>query len=173
MTRRLTATPNALRSKSLPRIGWREWVSLPSLGLDSIKAKIDTGARTSCLHAFSVRGFRRAGDPWVRFSMHPDQASTARVVECVARVIDRRAVTDSGGHTRTRYVIESDLCVGGEAWPAEITLTNRDTMRFRMLIGRTALKNRFLVDPALSFVTGGKPAESAHELEADREESAP
>ncbi len=148
-------------------------MSLPLLGLDSIKAKIDTGARTSCLHAFRVRGFRRAGDLWVRFGMHPDQASTARVVECEARVIDRRAVTDSGGHTRTRYVIESDLGIGSRVWPAEITLTNRDTMRFRMLIGRTALKNRFLVDPALSFVAGGRPSETALELEADREESAP
>lgn len=173
MTRRPISATNLPDREPLPLLGWREWVSLPSLGLGSIKAKIDTGARTSCLHAFTVRRFRRAGDSWVRFSMHPDQASTARVIQCEARVVDRRAVTDSGGHTGIRYVIESDICVGKEVWPAEITLTNRDTMRFRMLIGRTALKNRFLVDPALSFVAGGKPTESARDLEADREETAP
>jgi hypothetical protein len=157
----------------LPLLGWREWVSLPALGLERIKAKVDTGARTSCLHAFRVRGFRRAGALWVRFGMHPDQGSTARVVECEARVIDRRAVTDSGGHTQNRYVIESEIVAGGFAWPAELTLTNRDTMRFRMLIGRTAMNGRFLVDPSRSFLAGGPDSSPDEELKADREETRP
>ena len=162
---------NAPPNLPLPLLGWREWVSLPALGLEHIKAKVDTGARTSCLHAFRVRGFRKSGLLWVRFGMHPDQGSTARVVECEARVIDRRAVTDSGGHTQQRYVIESEIVAGEFTWPAEITLTNRDTMRFRMLIGRTAMKGRFLVDPARSFLAGGPGPEPDDELLADREES--
>jgi hypothetical protein len=161
---------SAPAARPLPLLGWREWVSLPALALERIKAKVDTGARTSCLHAFRVRGFRRAGDLWVRFGMHPDQGSSKRIVECEARVIDRRAVTDSGGHTQNRYVIESEIVAGEYAWMAEITLTNRDTMRFRMLIGRTALNGRFLVDPARSYLAGGSSPETEQAKAADREE---
>jgi hypothetical protein len=102
--------------------------------------------------------------------MHPDQGSSKRIVECEARVIDRRAVTDSGGHTQNRYVIESEIVAGEYAWMAEITLTNRDTMRFRMLIGRTALNGRFLVDPARSYLAGGSSPETEQAKAADREE---
>jgi hypothetical protein len=136
-------------------IGWREWVVIDSLGLPPIKAKIDTGARTSALHAFKVRAFRRHGERWVRFSVHPQQRNHTLEVTCEARVVDRRRVTDSGGHTSMRYVIVCPLRMQGYTWPVEFTLTNRDSMRFRILVGRTALRSRFLVDPGRSFVLGG------------------
>ncbi|MES9959554.1 MAG: ATP-dependent zinc protease [Sedimenticola sp.] len=141
--------------KKKQTLGWREWIVLGDLGLPPIKAKVDTGARTSALHAFKVRAFRRKGERWVRFSIHPRQGDLETVVECEAPVIDRRRVTDSGGHTQDRYVIRSRLTLGDESWPIELTLTNRDNMKFRALLGRTALKGRFLVDSGVSFRCGG------------------
>lgn len=135
--------------------GWREWVALHDLGIPHIKAKVDTGARTSALHAFRVRAFRRRGRRWIRFSVRPYQHDKEHVVTCEALVADRRIVCDSGGHRERRYVIESHVSLGGESWPIELTLTNRDTMRFRMLLGRTALRGRFVVDPHHSFSFGG------------------
>ena len=133
-------------------LGWREWVALPALGIDRIKAKIDTGARTSCLHAFDVRIDDTHGEKLVRFSMHPEQRNLDNAVECVAPLIDEREVRDSGGHSEMRYVIETDIKIGPDTHRVEFTLTNRDSMGFRMLIGRTAMKDRYLVDPGKSFL---------------------
>lgn len=135
-------------------LGWREWLALPDLGLPAIKAKVDTGARTSTLHAFYVDTFRRDGQLYARFGVHPVQQRADLVVHGEAPVIDRRQVSDSGGHREERYVIETRLALAGQAWPIELTLTNRETMLFRMLLGRTAIKGRALVDPEKSFLTG-------------------
>ncbi len=135
--------------------GWREWVALPELGIHWIKAKMDTGARTSCIHAFEVEAFdNEHGEPWVRFLLHPNQEETETVIRCEAPILDVRKVTDSGGHSEMRYVITTPLRCGGRTWPIEITLTNRDTMKFRMLIGRTAMLSKLIIDPALSYQFG-------------------
>jgi len=143
-------------------LGWREWAALPELGLDLIKAKVDTGARTSTLHAFYVQPFRRGTCRHVRFGVHPLRGRTDVVVHGQAQVIDRRRVSDSGGHREERYVILTQLRLGSLEWPIELTLTNRETMLFRMLLGRSAIAGRALVDPDLSFVTGRqvRPARS-------------
>lgn len=135
-------------------LGWREWLALPDLGLTLVKAKVDTGARTSTLHAFYVDTFRRSGQRYARFGVHPLQHRADFVVHGEALVIDQRNVSDSGGHREQRYVIETRLSLGGREWPIEVTLTNRESMLFRMLLGRTAIAGNALVDPARSFVTG-------------------
>jgi hypothetical protein len=140
--------------KKIATFGWREWVALPELGIDRIKAKVDTGARTSALHAFSVRDFEENGKHRVEFKMHPSQGDSNTVITCKADIKDRRVVRDSGGHEEKRWVIETPIRVDSECWPIEITLTARDDMLFRMLLGRTALKGRAVVDPSRSFLTG-------------------
>jgi hypothetical protein len=141
-------------NNNLITVGWREWVFLPGLGLPLIKAKIDTGARTSCLHAFSLESFEEDGKKMVRFGIHPQQEDTDTVCYCEAEIIDERIVTDSGGHKEKRYVISTDLMLANQVWPIEITLTNRDNMRFRMLLGRTAMEQKIIVNPSESFLHG-------------------
>ena len=135
-------------------LGWREWVSLPDLGIDRIKAKIDTGARTSALHAFDVRLVEDNDKKLVKFCIHPEQKNLDKVIECEAVLLDEREVKDSGGHSENRYVIETDILIGSQLHTAEVTLTNRDSMGFRMLVGRTTMKGHYLVDPGKSYVTG-------------------
>jgi hypothetical protein len=136
--------------------GWREWVSLPELGIQQIKAKVDTGARTSALHAFEIRQRSQNGRDRVEFLMHPIQKDKKTIITCVADVLDRRVVSDSGGHKEERYVIATTLSIGKRQWPIEVTLTSRDDMLFRMLLGRTAIANHGRVDPSRSYVVGKK-----------------
>jgi len=143
-------------TEPLITLGWREWVGLPGLGIRQIKAKVDTGARTSTLHAFEIEDFEQNGKKRVRFKIHPVQRDNGMVTECVADVIDQRIVSDSGGHREKRWVICTDVVIGPHVWRAEITLTGRDDMLFRMLLGRTAMKNRARVDPSRSYLVGKK-----------------
>lgn len=139
-------------SKNLSIIGWREQVTLPHLGISQIKAKIDTGARSSALHAFDVETFSQDGKTMVRFKVHPNQRDTHRTICAQAELLDRRQVRNSGGHTQLRPVIQTMVELNGAQWLIELTLTNRDVMGFRMLLGRQALRKRFLVDAGRSFV---------------------
>jgi hypothetical protein len=142
--------------KDKPRliVGWREVIALPDLGITELKAKIDTGARTSALHAYDIELVRRGGKKHVRFKVHPLQRDAGLVVEAEAPLVDERMVRTSGGHHELRPVIATTVELLGLTWPIEITLARRDVMGFRMLLGREALRGRALVDPGHSFVTG-------------------
>jgi len=135
-----------------PTLGWREWVSLPSLQVKRIKAKIDTGAKTSALHAENIEYFTKKGKKWVRFRVFPIQKSKKNSVKISAAVIDERTIKSSIGHETHRPVIEVLLSIGTQKWPIEMTLVNRDLMGFRMLLGRQALKGHFLIDPGHSYL---------------------
>jgi len=121
-------------------LGWREWVALPQLGLPAVKAKIDTGARTSALHAFSIETFGPIDTPRVRFGVHPVDHCTDMEVWCTAKVVDRRPIRSSNGLTEQRYIIRTPIKIGDREWPVEISLSNRYTMAHRMLLGRTTLE---------------------------------
>jgi ribosomal protein S6--L-glutamate ligase len=146
-----------LDKKSKRMIGWKEWFSLDSLNLPAIKGKIDTGAKTSSLHAFNIENIYIEGIEYVEFDIHPLQKNKKFVKSCLAQVIDRRMVSDSGGRKEKRFVIESILKIGDKKIKIELTLANRDTMTFRMLLGRDAIKQaKMLVDPSKSFIQGRK-----------------
>jgi len=137
------------------KIGWREWLTLPDLGISQIKAKIDTGARTSALHTFFVEPYFKQEQEMVRFGVHPLQKRLDIEIICCCPVIDYRRVSDSGGHQEMRYVIETLITLGQHSWPIEITLTNRDNMKFRMLLGRMAMKGVEVI-PDRSYLCGRK-----------------
>lgn len=139
-----------------PVVGWREWVALPAIGVRAIKAKIDTGARSSALHAYNIERFDRAGERWVRFTIHPWQRDVATTVVGEAPLLDDRWVRSSSGRQELRPVVTTDVELMGVRWPIELTLSNRDQMGFRMLLGRQAVRGRFIVDPGRSY-RGGKP----------------
>jgi len=141
-------------------LGWREWLALPDLGIHAIRAKIDTGARSSALHVEGIETFQSNGREWVRFAIATGSpGAPAVVVESV--VHDRRPVTDSGGHVSERIFLLTTIALAGHAYPAEINLTSRRNMLFPMLLGRTALARRFLIDPRRSFRAGRSPAAAA------------
>lgn len=141
--------------KKMPEIiGWREWIGLPLLGLPAIKAKIDTGAKTSSLHAFDIHlETGPKGKTYVHFKIHPLQDDLSVVVSCRSLLIDQRTITDSGGHKEDRYVIRTLIEIGSVKKRIELTLTNRESMKFRMLIGRTGI-GQFYIDATQSFLLG-------------------
>jgi len=153
-TAKTKTAPKGRKKKRPPTlIGWREWVGLPALGVQMIKAKADTGARSSALHAWNIRPYEMDGERWVAFDLHPMQRDNHVVIECEARVIGERQVRSSTGLLQRRFVIKTELELAGRHWPIEVSLTNRDEMGFRMLLGRTALRRRAIVDPSRSFLS--------------------
>jgi len=143
-----------MRAKTI--IGWRECVGLPGLGIGTVKAKIDTGAMTSALHAFNVRRFKKGDEAWVHFTLHPVRQRRNPQVLCEAKISDIRLVTSSNGARERRIFITTQVQLGPYKFPAELSLTNRDEMGYRMLLGRKALKRRFIVDSAGSYTFGKK-----------------
>jgi len=135
-------------------LGWEEWVELPGLGLPAVQAKVDTGARSSSIHAFMIEPYGRKDKPRVRFGVHPVPERSDIVVFCSAKLVDQREITSSNGETELRYIVRTPVRIGDQEWPIEISLTNRESMQYRMLIGRTALKDNIIVDPNLACVQG-------------------
>ena len=152
-----SALSNSKKTKNnLPIIGWRENIILPQLGIDYIKVKIDTGARSSALHAFKIQEFRQDNQLMVRFQIHPFQRDNQQVVIAEAKLLEYRQVKSSNGQTQNRPVISTLAQLGSQQWQIELTLTNRDVMGFRMLLGRQALRNRFLINPGKSFMQSSR-----------------
>lgn len=148
-----------VRPSVRPMIGWREWAALPDFDVREINAKIDTGAKTSALHAFRIREVMINGTEHVEFFIHPLQRRRKPEVFCRAPVAGHRLVRSSNGQEEERYVIETRLRLGGKVWKIELTLTNRDAMGFRLLVGRDALRRKFVIDPGASYLLDGKEKE--------------
>ncbi len=146
-----------VQDQSKPIIGWREWLSLPDLGVKTIQAKIDTGARSSAIHAFEIEQFLRGDQGFIRFKMHPVQRETKIIITAEAPILDQRQVRNSGGGAELRWVILTTAQLKDYQWPIELTLTNRAVMGFRMLLGRTAVREHFLVDPGRSYLLSQQP----------------
>lgn len=152
------SSPSAEQSHThLPLIGWRERLALPELGVTSVKAKIDTGARSSALHAFDIETFEREGVAFVRFKVHPAQRNKKKIITVEAKLLDTRPVRSSSGEAETRPVIQTTVATEHQQWPIELTLTNREEMGFRMLLGRQAVRSRFLVDSGRSYLQSSAP----------------
>jgi len=135
-------------------IGWKEWVSLPDLNIPAIKAKVDTGARTSALHASRITTLEEASEPWVQFVVQPLRKHPEIEIQCASKLLDRRDIKDSGGHVETRYVIETAVTLGDRTWPVALSLTDRGDMLFRMLLGRTAFEGAAIIHPGRKYLTG-------------------
>ncbi|MDH5345291.1 MAG: RimK/LysX family protein, partial [Gammaproteobacteria bacterium] len=135
-------------------VGSQEWCAFPDLGVPAVKARVDSGATTSSIHAFNIQAFKRHGETWVSFELHPLQGNRRTTLKCEAVVVDRRVIRSSSGITEKRYVIGTTLSLGKQAWNIEISLANRDSMGYRMLLGRQAMGDRILVDPSASFRCG-------------------
>jgi hypothetical protein len=150
-----TRVGNTDRPRLLPQIGWREWVGLPGLGVDAVKAKVDTGARSSSLHAWDVEIVPGRLPVTVRFVVHPFEHDETVTIVAEAPLIDEREVRSSNGEVELRPVIRTDVAVAGRQFPIELTLTRRDAMGFRMLLGRSAVRSQFVVNPDDSFMGGG------------------
>jgi hypothetical protein len=138
-------------------IGWREWVALPDLGVTEVKAKVDTGADNSSLHAFNMKRFSDDGVEKVRFEIHPRQRKRKPSIECMAEVVGERRVKNPGGRTEIRPVIRTTLIIAGQELEALVNLTTRDEMTFRMLLGRRTVRRHFVVDPGRSYL-GDRPS---------------
>ncbi|MBE9043272.1 ATP-dependent zinc protease [Pleurocapsales cyanobacterium LEGE 10410] len=143
---------NHRSDRSIKTIGWREAVTLPQLGIEQIKAKIDTGARSSALHAYKIKELKRDNKQIIQFQVHPVQRNNEISIITEAELLEYREIRNSGGIAQLRPVIKTELSLGGQSWLIELTLTNRDVMGFRMLLGRQAVRNKFLVDPGRSFL---------------------
>ncbi len=145
-------------------IGGTEWCAFPDLNIPVVKARVDSGAKTSSIHASNIQRFSRKGEKWVSFEVHPIQDTRRIAIRCEAKVLDHRIVKSSSGNSEKRYVIQSTMTMGQHQWNIELTLANRDTMGFRMLLGREAMENRVLVDPANSFLLGDYSEEKISEF---------
>ena len=135
-------------------VGSQEWCGFPELGVPAIKARVDSGAKTSSIHAFNIQPFKRHGESWVSFEVHPLQGNRRTTMKCESMVIDRRIIKSSAGIKEKRYVISTPLSLGYRVWDIELTLANRDSMGYRMLLGRRAMVGRMQVDPSRSLVHG-------------------
>ena len=133
-------------------IGWREWAGLPDFDIGQINAKIDTGAKSSAIHAFRIREMMFDGREYAEFYLHPVQRRKRPEILCSAPIVDRRVIRSSNGQEEERYVVATRLRLGGRLWKIDLTLTNRDAMGFRLLIGRDALRRKFLIDPGASYL---------------------
>ena len=140
-----------MRKRKLKVIGWREWVALPELGIDFVKAKVDSGARSSSLHAYDIEPFERGAEAWIRFKLLPIQHRDDHVVDAEARLLENRSVRSSSGRATVRPVIVTTVTLCGLSWPVELTLADRGRMGFRMLLGRQAFRRKFLLDAGRSY----------------------
>jgi hypothetical protein len=143
---------NVRKKRELKVIGWREWVTLPDYGIHEIKAKVDSGARTSSIHAFDLKKYKRGNAEYVKFYIHPNQNDNEDEVECRAKVLEYRKIKSSNGAVELRPVVLTSIQLMDEVWEIELTLTNRDEMGFRMLLGRESIRKRFLIDTGKSFL---------------------
>ena len=148
-------------------LGSEEWCSFPELGIPAIKARVDSGAKTSALHAINIAPFTRDEEQWVKFDINPIQNNLRTVIHCEAKLIDRRIVKSSSGFREQRFVIQTNLSIANDIWPIEMTLTNRDSMGFRMLLGREAMSGRILVDPEQKYLLEQPTSEALDELYID------